>query len=77
MRRNDDPRFMALFIVIREGDANEDADDLVVVDDETLVRDFGRLLAKRLGLNLAAPRGAASPVVSLASKPGGAPEGER
>jgi hypothetical protein len=62
---------MALFIVIREGDANEDADDLVVVDDETLVRDFGRLLAKRLGLNIAAPRGVSTVVPLTAQKPGG------
>jgi hypothetical protein len=62
---------MALFIVIREGDANEDADDLVVVDDETLVRDFGRLLAKRLGLNIAAPRDVSTVVPLTAQKPGG------
>lgn len=64
-----------LFLVVREGDANETADDLLVVDDETLLRDVARLLGRRLGLNIAAPRGAASStVVSLAAKPDG---GER
>jgi hypothetical protein len=58
---------VALFIVIREGEANEDADDLLVVDDEALVRDFARLLGKRLGLTIAAPRGA--PTVVPLTKP--------
>jgi hypothetical protein len=37
------------FIVVREGATSDDADDLLVVDDDQLVRTFGSLIAKRLG----------------------------
>lgn len=40
-----------LFVVVRRGDPSdaENAIDVVVVDDEQLVRTFGSLIAKRLG----------------------------
>jgi hypothetical protein len=40
-----------LFLVVRSGPSNECADDLLIVDDEALLRDVGRLLARRLGLS--------------------------
>ena len=40
-----------LFVVVRRGDPAdaENAIDIVVVDDQQLVRTFGSLIAKRLG----------------------------
>jgi len=42
-------RAVPLFIVVREGETSDDADDLLVVDDDQLVRTLGSLIASRLG----------------------------
>src|SRR5262245_20249913 len=40
---------VAFFIVVREGETSDDADDLLVLDDDQLVRTLGSLIARRLG----------------------------
>jgi hypothetical protein len=47
---------MPLFLVVRQGESNDVADDLVVIDDPALLQDLGRALAKRLGLSDATVR---------------------
>jgi hypothetical protein len=47
---------MSLFLAVREGETNDDADDILVVNDAALLRDPGRLLARRLGLSEASER---------------------
>src|SRR4029453_11728129 len=52
-----------LFVVVRRGDPAdaENAVDVVVIDDEQLVRTFGSLFAKRLGGRAATPPPPAAP----------------
>jgi hypothetical protein len=56
-----------LFLVIRDGDDNDTARDVVIVDDDQVVRDVARLIARRLGVSIATPRGV--PTVVPLAKP--------
>ena len=62
---------MRRIVVVREARDDQDLDaanDVVLVEDDGIAREVARLIARRLGLNIAAPRGVPT-VVPLAAKP--------
>jgi hypothetical protein len=59
---------MAVFVTISEGDEAVDAHPLIVIDDPGVARDVARLIARRLGVAVPAPRERnASSVVALST----------
>jgi hypothetical protein len=66
---------MAVFVTISEGDEAVDAHPLLVIDDPGVARDVAKVIARRLGIPVPAPRerGRTRPVIIGLPRPGETP----
>jgi CheY-like chemotaxis protein len=62
---------MALFIQVLDGETSEHADLVLVIDDEDVVRDLARSVARRLGVKFAGSARGLPTVVPFVAKPDG------